>query len=69
MSNTAATPTGEDVVVLDLTDLDALLESRHAQRFTEAHVVEWLRTSGGSLTERIMKCAAADLIVGQQSPA
>ena len=53
---------------IDLTDpaaLDELLESRHARRFPEAHIVEWLRTSGGTLAERIMKAAAADLIEGR----
>lgn len=50
---------------IDLTDpvaLDELLESRYARRFPEEHIVEWLRTSGGTLAERIMKKAAADLI-------
>lgn len=57
---------------IDLTDpvaLDELLETRHARRFSDAHIVEWLRTSGGSLAERIMKKAAADLIEGRSEPA
>jgi hypothetical protein len=52
----------EPVVEIDLTNLDELLDVRHARRFDEAHIVEWLRTSGGSLTDRVMKSAAADLI-------
>jgi hypothetical protein len=59
----------EPVVELDLTNLDELLEARHAQRFGEANIVEWLRTSGGSLTERVMKSVAADLIEQRQHPA
>lgn len=52
-------------VEIDLTDpvaLHELLESRHARLFPEEHIVEWLRASGGTLAERIMKAAAADLI-------
>lgn len=59
---TTSLPIDEPVVEIDLTDLDGLLERRHARRFDEAHVLEWLRCSGGSLTERQMKSAAADLI-------
>lgn len=58
--STTSRPT--DAPVIDLTTLDDLLEQRHALRFEEANVVAWLRTSGGSLTERAMKSAAADLI-------
>lgn len=57
------------VVELDLTDLPELLESRHAQRFDEEHIVEWLRSSGGTLTERVMKAAAADLIERRRAEA
>lgn len=69
MTATPTTPaqTGDAVVDLNLSDLDALLESRHALRFSEEHIVEWLRASGGTLAERIMKSAAADLIERQQT--
>lgn len=60
--------TDEDVVV-DLTHLDELVDARHALRFSDEHIVEWLRTSGGTLAERIMKTAAADLIEGRRTPA
>lgn len=56
------------VDVLDLRDLDALVESRHARRFNDEHIVDWLRSSGGTLAERIMKQAAADLIEGIRAP-
>ncbi len=61
--------TSEEPVVdtLDLTKLDELVESRHARRFTDDHIVEWLRSSGGTLAERIMKKAAADLIEGRRT--
>jgi hypothetical protein len=59
----------EPIVELDLTDLDDLLERRHARRFDEASVLAWLRSSGGTLTERAMKAAAADLIEQQRAPA
>lgn len=64
---TTSLPIEEPVVELDLTDLDELLESRHARRFDEERILEWLRTSGGSLTERVMKSAAADLIERQRA--
>jgi hypothetical protein len=54
---------GEDVI--DLTDpalLNALMEERHARRFSDEQVVAWLRSSGGSLTDRLMKQLAADAI-------
>lgn len=54
-----------EVDVVDLTDpvfLDALMRERHARRFDEAHIVEWLRSSGGPLADRIMKHLAADAI-------
>lgn len=66
---TTSMPIDDPIVELDLTNLDELLESRHARRFDEAHIVEWLRTSGGSLTERLMKSAAADLIERRGTPA
>lgn len=59
-------------VEIDLTDpvaLHELLEARHARRFPEEHIVEWLRASGGTLAERIMKAAAADLIERKGAPA
>lgn len=63
----STTPTAHDatVDVIDLTDpefLHALMEERHARRFDEAHIVDWLRTSGGSLTDRLMKNLAADAL-------
>lgn len=75
MSTPTAVP--DDVVrptaEIDLTDLSAHLEHRHAERFSEDHVIDWLRTSGGPLAEQIMKRAAADAIeryraVAQASP-
>jgi hypothetical protein len=66
--STTSRATDEPIVELDLTDLDDLLERRHARRFDEASVVAWLRTSGGTLTERAMKAAAADLIEHQRTP-
>ncbi|MCO8129377.1 hypothetical protein NHL50_19410 [Acidimicrobiia bacterium EGI L10123] len=65
---TMSRPTDEPVFVLDLTDLDGLLEDRHARRFDQAHIVAWLRSSGGTLTERVMKSAAADLLERQRPP-
>lgn len=59
---TTSLPTDQPVVELDLTNLPALLESRHERRFDEDHILDWLRTSGGTLTERVMKSAAADLL-------
>ena len=56
---------------IDLTDpaaLDELLDARHASLFGQDHIVEWLRTSGGTLAERIMKQAAADLIEQRHAP-
>lgn len=65
MSTIPVTPVGDEPIVqIDLTMLDELVESRHAHRFSDDHIVEWLRTSGGTLAERIMKTAAADLIEG-----
>ncbi|HSP02486.1 MAG TPA: hypothetical protein VLR27_03240 [Acidimicrobiales bacterium] len=66
--STTSRVTDEPIVEIDLTDLDDLLERRHARRFDEASVVAWLRTSGGTLTERAMKAAAADLIERQRTP-
>lgn len=60
----------EDDLEIDLTDptaLDELLDARHASLFGEDHIVEWLRSSGGTLAERIMKQAAADLIEQQRA--
>src|SRR3546814_12002720 len=48
---------------IDLTDpvaLDELLASRHARRFSEEHIVDWLRSSGGTLAERITSNEAAE---------
>jgi hypothetical protein len=61
----------EDDLEIDLTDptaLDELLDARHASLFGQEHIVEWLRSSGGTLAERIMKQAAADLIEQQSAP-
>jgi len=63
MSTNASTAQTDDVI--DLTDpvfLDALMRERHARRFDQAHIVDWLRTSGGSLTDRLMKNLAADAL-------
>ena len=60
-----------DDVEIDLTDptaLDELLDARHARLFGQDHILEWLRSSGGTLAERIMKQAAADLIEQQRAP-
>lgn len=54
----------EGDLVVDLTDGGA--------GFSPADVLRWLRTSGGSLYERTMKCAAAQLLessLGAQPPA
>lgn len=64
---TTSLPLDGPTVELDLTDLDELLDARHARRFDEEHIVGWLRTSGGTLTERVMKSAAADLIERQRA--
>jgi len=51
--------------VIDLTDpvfLEALMRERHARRFDQDHIVEWLRSSGGPLADRIMKNLAADAL-------
>lgn len=62
---TQNTATDDGTVEIDLTDpafLDAVLEERHARRFDEPHLIEWLRSSGGSLTDRLMKNLAADAL-------
>lgn len=65
-TTTPSTPVADlDIDLTDPVALDELLASRHARRFSEEHIVEWLRTSGGTLAERIMKKAAADLIEGR----
>lgn len=71
MSTIPITPevTDAPAVEIDLTRLDKLVDARHARRFSDDHIVEWLRTSGGTLAERIMKTAAADLIEGRHDPA
>jgi len=54
-----------DVDLIDLTDpafLAALMDERHARRFDDDHLIAWLRTSGGSLTDRLMKNLAADAL-------
>lgn len=56
------TPPSTDHDTIDLTGLTARLDERYAERFSEDHVIEWLRTSGGTLADQIMKRAAADLI-------
>lgn len=62
MTPTGSTAAVTDEACVDLTDLSLLLDRRHAMRFSEAHIVEWLRSSGGTLAEQIMKRAAADAI-------
>lgn len=57
-----ASETDSSGTTIDLTDLSSRVDERYAQRFTEAHILEWLRTSGGSLAEQIMKREAAQLI-------
>lgn len=63
---TTQTPASDELdVEIDLTDpefLDALLAERHARRFDEDHLIDWLRSSGGSLTDRLMKHLAADAL-------
>ena len=64
MNPTISAPIDGDVEI-DLTDpefLETLMRERHERRFSEEHLVEWLRASGGSLTERLMKHLAADAI-------
>ena len=57
MSSSAATATREGTeVVIDLTS------DGWETVYTPAHIVTWLRTSDGTLGERAMKRAAADLI-------
>ncbi len=55
MTTTTSPQAGSDHVadgVLDLTDGD----------YAPARVVHWLRSSAGTIHERMMKCVAADLI-------
>ncbi len=53
-TTTPSTPVADlDIDLTDPVALDELLASRHARRFSEEHIVEWLRTSGGTLAERI----------------
>lgn len=70
---TTQTPaTADTTIEIDLTDptlLAALLEERHARRFDEDHIIEWLRSSGGSLTDRLMKHLAADALERHRSAA
>ena len=61
---TPIAPVSEELEI-DLTDpefLDALMTERHERRFSEEHIVEWLRSSGGTLADRLMKHLAADAI-------
>jgi len=63
MSTNAASRHADEVV--DLTDpvfLAALMRERHERRFDQDHIVEWLRSSGGPLADRIMKNLAADAL-------
>ncbi len=48
-----------DPPVIDLTDC---IPQHDAERYTPERVIAWLRNSGGTLGERAIKCAAADLI-------
>lgn len=49
-----------DPPVIDLTE--CMPPGDTAETYTPERVVDWLRTSGGSLGERAMKCAAAEMI-------
>ncbi len=63
MSTTpTAAETAASETTIDLTDLASRVDQRYAERFSEAHILDWLRTSGGSLAEQIMKREAAQLI-------
>lgn len=62
MATTPIADTDGSATTIDLTDLASRVDERYASRFSEAHVLEWLRTSGGSLAEQIMKREAANLI-------
>lgn len=43
-------------------DLTACIPQHDEEHYTLERVVAWLRSSGGTLGERAIKCAAADLI-------
>lgn len=62
MTTTPTAETDGSATTIDLTDLGSRVDERYAERFSEAHVLEWLRTSGGSLAEQIMKREAAHII-------
>ncbi len=47
-----------DPPTIDLCDLPPLACDDH----TPERITQWLRTSGGTIGERTLKCAAADLI-------
>ena len=53
----SATATAE--MVIDLTTSD---DAHYVEAYQPDRVIAWLRSSGGSLGERAMKCAAADLL-------
>ena len=57
MAGSAPTTVPHEVVI-DLTGPD----DAYVEAYQPERVVAWLRSSGGSLGERAMKCAAADLI-------
>ena len=51
------------------TDVDVVLDLRDRvtpDAYSRERVVQWLRTSGGSLGERTMKHAAANYIEGRE---
>jgi hypothetical protein len=56
------TTLNETDVVIDLRDVVADTD----RAYSREHVVQWLRTSGGSLGERAMKHAAAEFIEASQ---
>ena len=57
MASSSATATAE--MVIDLTTAD---DAHYVDAYRPERVISWLRSSGGSLGERAMKCAAADLL-------
>ena len=57
MSSSTASPTAD--LVIDLTTAD---DAHYVEAYQPDRVIAWLRSSGGNLGERAMKCAAADLL-------
>lgn len=54
------TPPTMQPPVIDLTD--CIPPDDDLEIYTPERVVDWLRSSGGTLGERAMKCAAAEMI-------